>query len=461
MEDKQAITGAQAGLSMDDQIRIALQKMIDNGGQASMQEIYQEVEAQMNGYVLSAQGKASLRAFVSKRAVERGYVYSHDEKDPGWRITIKGQDYVQDNQTSEGVEQETLSDDLDELAIREPYDPSQIRVELTPFTVFQIMRKLSFREIDLQPGFQRNIIWNQMQQSRLIESILIRIPLPAFYLDAVDDDRWLVVDGLQRLWTLDSFINNALRLRGLEFLRELEGKTFEELPRKFQRRIEETRLNCYIIQPDTPDQVKFTIFQRINTGGLFLTAQEIRHALFQGAATNILNELANSPEFKSATTNSIRSKRMDDHECVLRFLAFYLNSYTEYKKPDLDGFLNDTMRFINAQSAQELADLQEMFLKTMRKAEAVFGDYAFRKIYEVDGKRYPINKSLFEAWSVALTAYSQRTLLKHKDKIVAGFVRVMNEDSDFGKAISQGTGSIANVHKRFQTIEDLLARIIK
>lgn len=158
---------------------------------------------------------------------------------------------------------------------------------------------------------------------------------------------------------------------------------------------------------------------------------------------------------------------MDDRECVLRFLAFYLNSYTEYKKSDLDGFLNDTMRFINAQSpqgkieTQELLKLQEMFLKTMRKAKAVFGDYAFRKMYQVDGKKIPISKSLFEVWSVSLTEYSLEALIKHKDKIVAEFVRVMNEDRDFGKAISQGTGSIRNVHIRFHTIKDLLTRIVK
>jgi uncharacterized protein with ParB-like and HNH nuclease domain len=148
-------------------------------------------------------------------------------------------------------------------------------------------------------------------------------------LDAVDDDRWLVVDGLQRLSTLDRFYNkNELRLRNLEFLRELEGKTFDELPRRFQRQIEDkTRLNIYIIQPDTPSRVKFTIFYRINTGGLFLTAQEIRHALFQGESTKLLQELASTPEFKNATTNSIRSKRMDDREAILRFLAFYLSPY--------------------------------------------------------------------------------------------------------------------------------------
>ncbi|MCI0690957.1 DUF262 domain-containing protein [candidate division KSB1 bacterium] len=393
MEEKKAVTAADAGFSGDDQIKIALQTMVEKGGKASMEEIYQNIEARMNGYVLSQQGKASLRAFINKTAVEKNYVYPYDEKHPGWRITPEGRRYVDESRDSEDVEQEeTLSDDLNELIIDEPYDPSQINVKPTSFTVFQVMKKIKDGEIDLQPDFQRHIVWDETRQSRLIESILIRIPLPAFYLDAVNDDKWLVVDGLQRLSTLDRFYNkNELRLKNLEFLRELEGKTFSELPRRFQRQIEDhTNLILYIIQPDTPGRVKFTIFYRINTGGLFLTAQEIRHALFQGASTRLLKELAESPEFKSATTNSINTKRMDDRECVLRFLAFHLTPYTQYKKPDLDGFLSDAMQFINELNPQRLSELKDIFLETMRKARAVFGSYAFRKMYDIHGKGRPL-----------------------------------------------------------------------
>jgi hypothetical protein len=461
MEEKQA-TGAEVGLTGDEQIKIALQTIIKHGGKATIEEIYHDVEAEMNGFVLSDQGKASLRSSINRTAVEKKYVYPHDDYAPGWRITPLGRQYVEDSLISDDVEEEeVISDAADEIAIKEPYNPTQIRVDLTPFTVFQIMRKIKLEEIDLQPDFQRHIVWDETRQSRLIESILIRIPLPAFYLDAVDDDRWLVVDGLQRLSTLDKFFNkNELKLKNVEFLTDLEGSTFKNLPRKFQRQIEDTKLQIYLIQPDTPPRVKFTIFYRINTGGLFLTAQEIRHALFQGKATKLLSRLAEQPEFKRATTNSISSKRMDDRECILRFLAFYLSPYTSYDKADLHGFLSDTMQNLNQRDEVELTKLRDLFIETMCKAEAVFGEYAFRKMYEIGGRRYPINKSLFEVWSVGLTKYHRQALIACKDEIVKQFIEIMNTDSDFSRAISQGTGSITNVKKRFSTVESLLAKVI-
>jgi len=341
--------------------------------------------------------------------------------------------------------------------VTKPYDASKIKVDLRPYSVFQVMRKIDLEEIDLQPDFQRHIVWDTVRQSRLIESMLIRIPLPAFYLDAVNDRRWLVVDGLQRLSTLDQFCNRgSLKLRGLEFLQELEGLSFAELPRQFQRQIEETILNLYIIQPDTPATVKFTIFYRINTGGLVLTPQEIRHCLFQGKATAFLKRLATTNEFASATTNSIPARRMDDRECVLRFCAFYRHDYTRYVVPDLDGFLSQCMQDMNNCTEDELEELNAVFTQSMIKAKAVFGRYAFRKMDDRDGYRFPINKALFEAWSVCLARHSLVDLESKREQIVNGFVKAIREDYRFLKSISSATGSVAHVHKRFSQIEAIL-----
>lgn len=353
-------------------------------------------------------------------------------------------------------------DTLSEERIKKPYDPARIKVDPTPMTIFQVMRKVEMKEINLQPQFQRKVVWDDVRQSRLIESILIRIPLPSFYLDAKDDNEWLVVDGLQRLWTLDRFYNKKdLRLQNLEFLgAQLNGKNFDELPRNFQRQIEETHLNLYVIKPDTPPEVKFTIFYRINTGGMVLSPQEIRHCLYQGTATELLIKLADSEEFLAATTDSINTKRMDDRECVLRYCAFHLKPYTEYKESNFNEFLSSTMISINKMKLNEIKALENSFLRAMRISKNVFGQYAFRKMYGRSYPRNPINKSVFEVWSVCLERFDENELLKNKDKIIDSFIEKMDNDDVYFQSVTQGTGGVTRVHKRFSTTLDIIEEVI-
>ena len=360
-----------------------------------------------------------------------------------------------------GIEPEDIESDSQ---ITEPFDPTLIRVETKPMSLDALIARIREGELDLAPGFQRKGgIWKDEAQSRLIESILIRIPLPAFYMDATDEDRWLVVDGLQRLTTLKRFvIDQELRLKGLEFLK-LHGKTFNDLPRNFQRRINETQATVYLIEKGTPPEVKFNIFKRINTGGAPLSAQEIRHALNQGKVTKFLERLANSAEFKRATDNGIRDDRMADRECVLRFLAFTIVPYTAYKAQDFDSFLSDRMAEMNQLSDQKIEDLAQQFLRAMRVAFAIFGPDAFRKRDKNEAARYPINKALFEAWSVNINRLDDsqlQTLQEQKDVVMKRFIQLMNEDNDFENSISLSTGNVRKIEYRFEAIEKLIAGVL-
>ncbi len=357
-------------------------------------------------------------------------------------------------------EEEITGDD----AITHPFDPTLIRVETLTVTINLLLSRIKEAEIDLSPEFQRKAgIWSAGAQSRLIESLLMRIPLPALYVDGTDDDKWVVIDGLQRLTTLKRFvIDKSLRLTGLEFLTNFTNYTYDDLPRNFQRRIQETQLTVYLISRGTPEEVKFTIFRRINTGGKPLSPQEIRHALNQGPSTRLLEELAMSAEFQAATAGGVANDRMDDREMVLRFLAFTITHYSEYAVQDFDAFLNRSMRQINELPEAEREALKHQFTRAMRAAEAIFGNDAFRKRYNPDHRRMPINKSLFETWSVNLSTLNDAELdmvIERKAQVQEQFIDLMNE-REFDAAISQGTGDLAKVRRRFERVHELLREVL-
>jgi len=360
--------------------------------------------------------------------------------------------------------------DEDEDSITQPFDPEKIRVDTRPLTIDLLLNRIKYEELNLAPDFQRgDNIWNPRTQSRLIESILVRIPLPAFYMDATDEDKWVVIDGLQRLTTLKRFaLDKSLILNDLEFL-ELNGKNFDELPRNLQRRITETQVTVYLIEKGTPPEVKFNIFKRINTGGLPLSLQEIRHALNQGKSTKFLEKLSRLPEFKKATAKSISDQRMGDREFILRFLAFVINPYHDYKATEFDSFLSDVMATINKMEERDLYSLEHRFSKSMVAARQIFDNDAFRKRYRVDAPRSPINKALFESWAVNLSKLNEEQisiLIKKKDIVKAKFVDLMNGQNDndteprFDSAISQGTGDIRKVKRRFSAVEELIKEVL-
>jgi hypothetical protein len=348
--------------------------------------------------------------------------------------------------------------------ITEPFDPALIRINSKQMTIDLLLARIERSELDLQPSFQRKGgLWDKGVQSRLIESLLIRIPLPAFYVDATADEKWLVVDGLQRLTALNRFIiDKSLRLCELEYLKHLTGKNHSELSRPLQRRIAETQVIVYLIEEGTPPEVKFNVFKRITTGDLPLSPQEIRHVLNQGKASEMLIKLASSHEFKKAISDSIKDDRMGDRECVLRFLAFTMTPYSSYRAKEYDSFLNDCMAKMNKMSDQELFSLEERFRRAMNAAYTIFGTDAFRKRSKVDSRRSPINKALFESWSVNLDCLSNEELAllsRRAGRLKEKFIDLMGI-REFDEAISQGTGHIKKVQCRFSFIERLIKEVL-
>jgi uncharacterized protein with ParB-like and HNH nuclease domain len=343
-----------------------------------------------------------------------------------------------------------------------PFDPSQVRVEARPMTIDLVLERIKYQEIDLAPDFQRNDnIWNNTAQSRLIESILIRIPLPAFYIDATNDDKWLIIDGLQRLTAIKKFvIDNELKLQDLEYLAQLEDCKYEEISRNYQRRIKETVLTIYTIEKGTPPELKFNIFRRINTGGEGLSPQELRHALNPGLARIFLKELAEISNFKRIVPlGDTRKNRMKDREFVLGFAAYYLTSYQDYPaKEGRDYFLNQAMIKLNKLSPEQLKEINHDFNEVMNLAWDIFGDSGFRKI--IVGRKQPLNQSLFEAWSVILSKLDknkQSCLIARKEELIVKFAERIDRDPEFLKSISQASEKISY---RFETVQAIIDEVV-
>lgn len=364
-----------------------------------------------------------------------------------------------------GVEDESSASANDnDASIEKPFNPKEINIKSKTMSLDNIIKRIRESEIDMAPDFQRKgDLWTPDKQSRLIESMLIKLPLPAFYFDGTEDEKWLVVDGLQRLSAIKNFVvDQSLRLQGLEFLDNIKGNTFSELPRNYRRMIEETEIVAYIINPGTPADVKFNIFKRINTGGLVLEPQEIRHALNQGIPSKFVAELAQLESFKDATQNVIDTDRMLDREFVTRFIAFYLNGHSEYK-PDLDTFMSASMGQLNAKTSDELNNIKDVFDKAMKLSKIIFGKWAFRKVYSKEERRKPINKALFEVWSVVLANLNpeeQKRIISYKEEIFQDFTNLMNNDNMFVASITSATGDKGRVNYRYNSIREILSKYI-
>jgi hypothetical protein len=312
--------------------------------------------------------------------------------------------------TEESQESE-LEGDEERAAVDYPF--KEIRIERKNFSLFELHRKSSKEQSDIiiDPDFQRKFVWNSKQKSELIESILMDIPLPNIYLFQQADGRQQVVDGRQRLTAIFKFMDNEFKLSDdLRILSEEsgpKGKFFKDLKPLERAKIEDYQIQTYIIQPPTPERIKFDIFDRVNRGGSQLNNQEMRNALYRGNSTRLIEKLANSEEFKKATGESISDKRMKDRYVVIRFLSFYMLKNGFFKKnesghkieykSDIDEFLAKTMDFINKLPDKEINFLEKIFLQAMKRSYEISGPDCFRFAPRDKGNSRPINMALFEA----------------------------------------------------------------
>lgn len=385
-------------------------------------------------------------------------------------------------------------------SITNPFDPSEISIDTKTISMDTLIRRLQQGTIQLNPDYQRKEVWNDISRSRLIESLMLNIPIQMFYVAADGKNNWTVVDGLQRISTFRDFVLGqeymenpkdiekrglGFRLNGLEFLDELEGfnmKDIEENKVGLYNRIMETEFSFTIINPGTHEEVKRNIFKRINTGGEPLQPQEIRNALYAGPATKLLKQLAESELFKESFEGRISSQRMEDQEWVLGLLAFLVRPYKNFNRPvSVDDWLSETMIILNSFENPDNQDytklvlenkeinnsierfsydeLKDKFRRAIVLQKDFFRQHAFRTSYG-NHRRTPINRRIFETWGVLLSTLSDKEyqhLKARRREFMVEYSELL-EKKDFKSTLSKHGMDPSSVKKRFLDFSNLLAK---
>jgi hypothetical protein len=350
-----------------------------------------------------------------------------------------------------------------DLMMEDPFNPSEINIISKPDTLRNLIERLNHDEIDMNTDFQRHAeLWDNPKMSRLIESILIRFPLPAFYFDASNEEKWLIVDGLQRLSAIRKFVvDKKLKLSGLEYLKDFKGCGYDNLPRTYKRRIDECPVTLFLIQPGTPEAVKYSIFRRINTGGLTLNDQEIRNAMAKPAIRQFLEQLAGDAYLKKNIGD--QSRRMVDQELVLRFLAFQFMDYGQSKK-NISTFLDGMINKLESASHEELDLYKSSFETAIQRCWLIFMETAFEKSTTGEtSKRRRKNSTLFEVWTNALAGLSENEteqLIKRKNMLIQNHLDLMANDNDYFRSITYSTQKKDHFHIRKSKVAQIIREVL-
>ncbi|MBN9133550.1 MAG: DUF262 domain-containing protein [Nitrosospira multiformis] len=335
-----------------------------------------------------------------------------------------------------------------------PPEQRKLHTETYDFTVDTIVERLEEEAIFI-PEFQRRYVWNESQASRLMESLIIQCPIPVIYLNQEPDERLSVIDGNQRLTSIRRFIRNEFALKGLTAYPELEGNRYYQLDPRFQRHIRNRTLRCIVILKDTHPQVKFDVFERLNTGAVKLTPQELRHGLYYGDLINLATKTANDTKF--ANILDIKDdKRMKAEELILRFWALSEN-YVSYRKP-LASFINSYAESLRKISPDHTIHLANSFISTLNSVQKLFGSFAF-KIFDENGViDSKFNSALFDAEMLAVKQLTVDGKLKNLTQKEAqqGLVELIKSDEAFRKSISIATSDENQVKVRVNAMKALL-----
>ena len=335
-----------------------------------------------------------------------------------------------------------------------PIDELLIRNETR--TIQGAVQRIERGTYVMDPDFQRDFIWPEEKQSKLMESVMMRIPLPVFYMAEDNQGQMVVVDGLQRLSTFQRFVKGELELQ-LPNRSDLHRKRFSDLSPKLRNRIEDCNLIFYIIDSKVPERARLDILERVN-GGVPLTRQQMRNCLYMGQATRFLKDESHTEIFLKATGKSLKRSTMRDREFVNRFCAFRILDLAEYLG-DMDEFLASCLRKMNKMTEDDLSLLSGEFHRGLANNFVLFDRHAFRKHVPGQDRRSTLNASFWDVMSTGLSRYTEERVRVCAEPLRKSIYRLL-DDEEFNISISYGPNDPKKVRHRFRVTRQKLEEIL-
>jgi hypothetical protein len=365
-------------------------------------------------------------------------------------------------------------EDTDELSDLElPSSNREILTKSGDPQITALHAKAKRGRLVLQPDFQRQFVWDRKMSSRLIESVLLNVPLPMIYLSEQPDGSEYVIDGQQRLRSFFSFIDDEFptggkfALTGLTAFRELNGKGFAQLSREQQEKILEYTLRTVTLLRQSDEDLKFEIFERLNTGSEPLNDMELRNCIYRGPYMELLRELATDADFRALLGLHKADKRMKDVELVLRFAAFYHVSYLKYQPPMKRFFNHDMERYQNLSGAEANA-LRTAFKNVVAIVRSLLGpERAFKRYYAGDEhnpqgrwETKKFNASLFDVLMYVFAEQEKNRVYAALDSLREGIIDLMATDQRFNDSIQLSTSSTEAVKHRFDKMRGVIEGVL-
>lgn len=349
----------------------------------------------------------------------------------------------------EEVAEDVLYEAQDEPDFSEPLDLQGDRRLITQpydYSIQQLVDEIGRGKIRLDINYQRKYVWDDGKASRLVESLLLNVPIPVCYFAEDDDFNFEVIDGLQRITSLRRFLSGEFALTGVSVLQEIAGKKFSELAPRDQRRLASRTLRCVAITSDSHPDIKFDVFERLNTNVSVLTPQEIRNCVYRGHFNDSLKEMANDATLQDLVGKS-GEKRMVAEELILRFLALR-DRLSDYRPP-LRQFMNSYMRSRQSQPITE--GEKSVFYDSLSTALDVFGPNVFRVPDRNNNVHHVVHKALFDAVMICL-ATTDRDALRALSADLAPLVTQLIEDEDFRASIGRATADRNRLFSRLERV---------